>query len=304
MSLEIKIGIAALVFTIIGVIIAWLQLRKKDPPTTSLKQSPVEGSAIISGSYNQVLIHPAPVSPQPLPPKAERPKANIRYIDASTIFLGDRSDEKRLENAIVIRFANDARPGMRNVEVSVKATVIYFDGEKEICAVTGYWMDENRDYARFKVDGRYTLLAGRVMRDELQAPTKYRTFAHNREYFQEENEPVINFKTGILLVRLTDENTGEWLDEKKFRITLNPLSIEPIEERKLLAFPNDGALADEILSYARLMKQKHPNRVFEESALCLEFGVTAEQVARAMDILHKRGRAERTGHPGTWFIRP
>jgi hypothetical protein len=68
--------------------------------------------------------------------------------------------------------------------------------------------------------------------------------------------------------------------------------------------PNDDVLADKILSYVRRAKQEHPNRAFEESALCLEMGVTAEHVARAMDILAKRGRAERTGHPGMWFIHP
>jgi hypothetical protein len=178
------------------------------------------------------------------------------------------------------------------------------DDGKEICAVTGNWLNDERDYTRFEVNGRYTLLVGLVLKGELQAPTKYKTFAHNREIFQIENRPLVSFKTGIVVVQLTEEHGGDWLFEKQFKITLNPLSIDPVEEPKLIAFPNDGALADEILSYARLMKQKHPNRVFEESALCLELGVTAEQVARAMDILHKRGRAERTGHPGAWFIHP
>jgi hypothetical protein len=81
-------------------------------------------------------------------------------------------------------------------------------------------------------------------------------------------------------------------------------TLQPSGDANYGPLPNDDALADKILSYARQAKQKHPNRAFEESGLCLELGATAEQVARAMDILAKRGRAERAGPPGMWLIHP
>jgi hypothetical protein len=309
MSLETKIAIAGVVLTAVGIFIAWLQLRKQDPPTASLNKSTAKGSAIISGDYNQVVIHPAGMpqetQPQLLAPRTESPKPNIRYIDASTYSLKDYPlDEPAPPNALIVRFANDARPGIKNVKVSVRATLIYLDGGKEICAVTGNWLNDERDYTQFEVNGRHTLLVGLVLKGELQAPTKYKTFAHKREIFQIENKPLVNFKTGVVVVQLTEEYGGDLLFEKQFEIRLDPLSIAPAIYRNVDAYTGDEALADEILSYASRMKLKDPNRAFQEPILCIEFNVTSKQVARAMDNLFIRGRAKHTGFPGVWQIYP
>lgn len=296
-------------FAALAVFLAWLQLRKKDPPTTSLKQSPVEGSAIISGSNNQINFHPSPVLAPPQPTRLriehsrERAKANIRYIDALTICLGDPF-HKSPKNAPAIRFSNDARPDVENVAASVKAKLLYFDGEKEIHAVTGNWLDESADYAYFQIDGLYTLVVGQVIRGKFHTLTKRKHHTGLYDVFQPEVEPLENFQTGTVIARLTNANTGKWILEKRFKISVDPLSIEPIEERKLTAFTNDEALADEILLYAGRMKKKDPNRAFQEPMLCIEFDVTSKQVARAMDNLFIRGRAEHTGFPGVWQIFP
>jgi hypothetical protein len=299
-------------FAALAVFLAWLQLRKKDPVSTSLNKSAADNSAIISGSHNQVVIHPvspgAGAQPQQLAtPKIERvperPKANIQYIDAFTMCLGDPFD-KSPKNALAIRFSNDARPDVENVAASVRAKLLYFDGEKEIHAVTGNWLDEPRDYAYFKIDGRYTLVVGQVIRGKFHTLTKRKHHTGLHEFFQPEAEPLENFQTGTVIARLTNADTGKWIFEKRFKITVDPLSIEPIEERKLTAFTSDEALADEILSYAGRMKKKDPNRAFQEPMLCIEFDVTSKQVARAMDNLFIRGRAKHTGFPGVWQIYP
>jgi hypothetical protein len=311
-SLEIKIAIAALAVAVITGIITWLQLRKKDPPTTSLKQSPVEGSAIISGSNNQINFHSSPAQPQPTllktEPTRERPKANIQYIDALTICLGDRFN-KSPKNALAIRFSNDARPDVENVTADVRAKLLYFDGEKEIHAVTGNWLDEAHDYADFQIDGRYTLVVGQVIRGKLHIHTKRKHHTGLYEVFQTEVEPLENFQTGTVIARLTNANTGEWILEKRFKISVDPLSIEPAEERKLSVSTTDEvvdveALADEVLSFARRVKQNYPNRPFDESVLRTKFQMTEQQVARAMDILRKRGEANPTASPGLWLISP
>ncbi|MGB8541801.1 MAG: deaminase [Candidatus Acidiferrales bacterium] len=82
------------------------------------------------------------------------------------------------------------------------------------------------------------------------------------------------------------------------------LNRDFVRDRESTMSRSEDALADEILSYARRMKQKDPNRAFEEAMLRLEFGTTAEQVARAMDVLFVRGRAKQTGFSGTWSIHP
>ncbi len=116
---------------------------------------------------------------------------------------------------------------MQNVGTPVKAALRYLEGEKEICAVTGCWLGHYRDDAQSKVDGRYKLIGGLVVKGELKALTKHKIYAHTREFFELETQPLGNFQAGILLVRLTNASTGDWLLEKQFIITLDPLSIKP-----------------------------------------------------------------------------
>jgi|ERR1700723_1325286 len=154
-------------------------------------------------------------------------------------------------------------------------------------------MNEQREYL-----GRAINVAARLQdyaRDLPGGPSYKAVFSPNSFYRPALPTPTVEVERHAVTLRnITPPNMECFVFQ-----TLQP-SGKASDERVL----NDDALADKILSYARLMKQKHPNRVFEESALCLELGVTAEQVARAMDILYKRGRAKHSGHPGAWFIRP
>jgi len=163
----------------------------------------------------------------------EKPCPNISCIGANTVSLediGDRLVEGSSEhNAIVIRFANDARTGVQNVGGPIKASLRYSDGENEICGVTGCcWLDEYEDFAQFRVDGRHKLIAGMLVDGELVALTAHRIYAHRRTFFDIERHPIQNFQAGILLVRLTNADTGDLLYEKQFNVSVNPLNIKSI----------------------------------------------------------------------------
>lgn len=116
--------IIILALTSIGVVIAWFQLRKKDPSSTSsslfLKHSPVKHSTIISGSNNQVVIgNPTSVPRQAEPSKTEHPIPNLVYAGAKRkrVFISPSQDDgicdPRTENqraksveAFLLKFEN------------------------------------------------------------------------------------------------------------------------------------------------------------------------------------------------------
>jgi hypothetical protein len=118
-----------IVLTAIGVGIAWLQLRKREPSTASLKHSRVDHSPIVSGSHNQVFVGQVP---SPLvaaePPKTERAVPHLVYAGAKRkdIFVSPWqrngicdpcTEEQRVNSihALVLRFENRIATGDRKI---------------------------------------------------------------------------------------------------------------------------------------------------------------------------------------------
>lgn len=107
---------------------------------------------------------------------------------------------------------------------------------------------------------------------------------------------------GLIMLResriATDFFPSDLMDE------VEDLNRGFIRDRKSREAHNDSSLADKILSIAREVKKNNPNGVFVESMFCLQLSETKERVARAMDILAAKNRAERTGFSETWYIYP
>jgi hypothetical protein len=206
--------------------------------SNKLAQSPVATGKDITQSVTtfhaeNIHIGQADAAPAPArPSKADRPKPNIQLVVAEIASLEDLGGGSLIErgtaqNAIIIRFSNDARPGVQNVGAPVKAALIYLDGETEIRSVIGHWLGHHDDHVNFKVDGRHSLVGGLVVTGELKAVTQQEIRAHRRVFFHLESYPVKNFRSGTILVRLTNANTGDWLYEKKFTVSIDPLTITP-----------------------------------------------------------------------------
>lgn len=92
--------IVIVALTITGLVLAWFQLRKKEPSSASsrlsLKHSPVEHSTIISGANNQVVIgHPPSTPRQAEPPKTESQIPNLVYAGGRrrSVFISPSQDE-------------------------------------------------------------------------------------------------------------------------------------------------------------------------------------------------------------------
>jgi hypothetical protein len=237
LSAHLEWVIGVVLVPIVGILLKhWLGSSRK--PATGATRFDASGSANaqILGDIHARDVHIGLSSPIPrtvasAPREPRRLFPNIECMGGETISLVDDGrglvEKGSARNAIVIRFANDARPGVKNVGAPVKAALRYLDGPKEVCAFTGCWLEQHRDYANFRVDGRYTLVAGLVVNGDLAAPTKCEIHAHMRDYFLPDLKPLGNFRAGTLLVRLTNADSGDWLYEKQFKVNVNPLTITP-----------------------------------------------------------------------------
>jgi hypothetical protein len=230
--------VVAVVTTLIA-LIAWLlpKATKNEGLNIGLKDSALSNSPITAGSHNtQMVGHNVYIGSPAAEPKPEAPKRrpHLTCINAVVGSIhepspGEFIERDSNENAIIIRFANDSKQGDVNAGTAVKALVAYLDGEKEISGTNGYWLEDFRDYASFRVDDRRSLLAGILVKGELLALHRNRvTVAINSEAFPVETKRLTNFQKGFLLVKLTDANNGDFLHEAKFTVQMNPLSINRI----------------------------------------------------------------------------
>jgi hypothetical protein len=94
----------------------------------------------------------------PLQTKIQKSLPNVQYIDTNTVSLREDMYRGLIEdgseqNAILIRFANEARTGAQNLRARVKAVLIYRYGQKEI-DIAGSWLHENSDVIDFEPDSR------------------------------------------------------------------------------------------------------------------------------------------------------
>jgi hypothetical protein len=157
--------IIILALTVIGVAIAWFQLKKKDPSSTSnspsLNHSPVERSTIITGSNNQIVIGNPPTEPRRAEPsKIEYPIPNLVYAGAKRkwVFISPSQDEgicdPRTENqrtksveAFLLKFENrkagiDGKIG-HALNVIAKMKFRHKNGVRERDIDYGVWLNSS-----------------------------------------------------------------------------------------------------------------------------------------------------------------
>lgn len=183
-------------------------------------------------TFNVSIGHPAPAArPHAEPsPRTQKPLPNIQYIGAETVSLEDVIGRGLVErgsaqNAIIIRFANEATPGAQNLRARVRAVLIYRYEQKEV-DVAGSWLYENSDVSDFAPDGRrHKLIAGIIIDGELAAITAQKFVAHRRTWYMSDSLPLKGFQTGTVFVQLTNVHTLDVLYQNEFAVRVNPLSI-------------------------------------------------------------------------------
>jgi hypothetical protein len=157
-------GNIILALTLIGVVLAWLQYRKREHASSSsrlsLKDSPVgERSTVISGSHNQVVIgHPSLTPATSNPPKTERPAPNLVYAGGKrkSVFISPsqyegicdpKIDEQwnRSVEAFVLKFENMKPKGDRKIgralNVIAKLKFRHKNGARERDIDYGVWLN-------------------------------------------------------------------------------------------------------------------------------------------------------------------
>src|ERR1700693_1250556 len=146
-------GIGALV--IIGVVSHLLRgCRRAAEPACHLvhpRQEKTDGRAELRAEDSQV---------QP-----ERFNPNIRMTGTGVASVSERGrgvwkeDVQGTEQAILIQFTNEARPGVRNVGGLVKAELVY-KNEAEVLRIIGSWLNAGSDHTEFRVDESHKLMVG------------------------------------------------------------------------------------------------------------------------------------------------
>jgi hypothetical protein len=235
-------ALLGLLLTAVGVIFAWLQLRKKEPAVTHIEDRSHKNSAVASGSGNMpiaihsqgdvVFNHPLPSPAQLKPEKPEPRVPNIKFISAGTVSIEDHG-RKLVEcgsrrNAIVIRFRNEAK-GTQTVGASVRALLVYKDGQNEIHSVKGFWIETQSNVYRCRVDDNLTVIAGLLVYGELVAYESQTHVFDRYASYQPDVNLLTGFEAGTLFIRLTDADIGHVLYEGEFMVTKNPLSIAPVK---------------------------------------------------------------------------
>lgn len=157
---------------------------------------------------------------------------NLRYLGAETVGLYEEFSQGLAErdltpNALIIRFANEARPGSRNLSARVRAILIYRYGDKEK-DITGSWLSEGSDTSMFDPDSRrHKLIAGMLMDGQFAVITGENIIAHRRQWYRSDAVTLKGFQEGTLLVQLIDVQSHDVLFHETFVINLNPLRIAP-----------------------------------------------------------------------------
>lgn len=167
---------------------------------------------------------------------ANRPLPDIQYRGARPACLDGPLDglyEKTNspeKNAVIILFANEPNQETQTADVYVKATLIYYDGEDELCDITGSWVGGDGDMEPFDADGkRHKLIAGVQGRNGFAVIETLRSQEMSGTAYPRENH-WIQIPTLTLHVRLVNVNKGVTLYEGRFVLTADPLTITPTME--------------------------------------------------------------------------
>lgn len=172
--------------------------------------------------------------PVSLPKAAYQPTLpNVRYIGAETVSISSQMYGGLVEcdskhNAMVIRFANEARVGAKNLSARVKPVLIYRYDHNEI-DIAGSWLYENGGAITFEPDSRrHKLLVGIINDGEFATVSSERVVAHGRNWDIHDRLPLKDFQTGTVLVQLIDVYDSRVLFQGEFALNTDPLSITPL----------------------------------------------------------------------------
>jgi hypothetical protein len=158
----------------------------------------------------------------------ERFNPNIRMTDAGVAPVSERGrgvwkeDVQGTEQAILIQFTNEARPEVRNVGGLVKAELVY-KNEAEVLRIIGSWLNAGSDHTEFRVDESHKLMVGIKYAQMFIVIGRRHVYEQGRFTIEIEPHDLPVFQT--VRVKLTNGNTGDFLYEGEFRVTLDPLKI-------------------------------------------------------------------------------
>ena len=224
----------------------WRTLRGESGKAQLTAQgSKVDRSAVASGAsvtqtigdthhhhYPKAAPSQPPATQAPIPtPKYVEPLPNVRYIGADVISLQTNSfgalvEGGSLQNAIAIRFSNEARQDRQNITARIKAVLIYRYANNEH-DVDGLWIGEGR-LAEFSPDSRrHKLLAGMIFNGAFNIVTGEKISHFRKDFYVPDYRMLQNLQSGTVSVQLTDVLRSRLLYEGEFQIGINPLRISP-----------------------------------------------------------------------------
>jgi hypothetical protein len=159
----------------------------------------------------------------------ERFNPNIRMTGTSVASVSERGrgvwkeDVQGTEQAILIQFTNEARPGVRNVGGLVQAALVYKNDQAEVLRIIGSWLNAGSDHTEFRVDESHKLMVGIQYAQMFVVVGRRHVYEQGRFTIEIEPHDLPVFQT--VHVKLTNADAGDFLYEGEFRVTLNPLGI-------------------------------------------------------------------------------
>ena len=161
--------------------------------------------------------------------QSERFNPNIRMTGTGVASVSERGrgvwkeDVQGTEQAILIQFTDEARPEVPNVGGLVKAALVYKNDQAEVLRIIGSWLDASGDHTEFRVDESHKLMVGIQYAQMFIVIGRRHVYEQGRFTIEIEPHDLPVFQT--VRVKLTNANTGDFLYEGEFRVTLNPLGI-------------------------------------------------------------------------------
>jgi hypothetical protein len=161
--------------------------------------------------------------------RPERFNPNIRMTGTGVAPVSERGrgvwkeDVQGTEQAVLIQFTNEARPGVRNVGGLVKAALVYRNDQAEALRIIGSWLDASGEHTEFRVDESHKLMVGIQYAQMFIVIGRRHVYEQSRFTIETEPHDLPVFQT--VRVKLTNANTGDFLYEGEFRVTLDPLGI-------------------------------------------------------------------------------
>jgi len=160
--------------------------------------------------------------------QSQRFNQNIQMTGAGVASVSERErgvwkeDVQGTERAILIQFTNESRPEVENAEGLVRAELAY-KNEAEILRIFGSWLNASSDHMEFRVDQSHKLMVGIQSAQMFTVIGRRHVYEQGRFTIEIESHDLPVFQT--VRVKLTDANTGDFLYEGEFVVTLNPLGI-------------------------------------------------------------------------------